>query len=167
MAEARRWALQAVFYLAFAVAIGVLASRPAYRQLAPDQAQIKLSIAHGAERREACRRLTPAEIAALPPHERRPNTCARERLPVHVQLLVDGAVAYDARLQPSGLAGDGPARAYEKLTVPAGPHLVTARLSDSHREEGFDYERTVEVDLAPLQSLAIDFRVDAGGFVFR
>jgi hypothetical protein len=167
MADAARYALQALFYLAFAVAIGVLASWPVYEQFPADQAEIKLSFVHGAERREACRRLTPQEIAALPPSQRRPNTCARERLPIEVELELDGRVIYAASLEPAGLASDGPARTYQKFAVPPGRRVVTARLRDSDRPEGFDYERTVEVELAPQQSLAIDFKADRGGFDFR
>jgi hypothetical protein len=167
MADAARYGLQALFYLAFAVVVGWFASRPVYEQFPAGQAQIKLSFAHGAERREACRRLTPKEIASLPPNERRPNDCARERLPIQVELTLDDAVIYEAALQPTGLAGDGPARTYEKFIVPPGRHVVTARLRDSDRTEGFDYERTVDVELVPQQSLAIDFKADAGGFVLR
>jgi hypothetical protein len=42
-----------------------------------------------------------------------------------------------------------------------------ARLRDSDRSEGFDYERTGVLELAPAQSLAIDFRAEMGGFVLR
>jgi hypothetical protein len=167
MADIARFALQALFYLAFGSLIGFFASRPAYEQLAADHAQIKLSLVHGAARRETCRRLTPQEIARLPPSERRPNTCERERLPIEVELALDGEVIYTATLEPTGLAKDGPARTYRKFAVPTGPHMITARLRDSDRAEGFDYERTVAVELAPLQNLAIDFKADAGGFVFR
>jgi hypothetical protein len=51
--------------------------------------------------------------------------------------------------------------------VPAGAHVVVARLRDTPRDEGFDYERTEQVSLAPGQSLALDFRPGLGGFVIR
>lgn len=167
MREPRRWIGQAVFYAAAAGLVGLFASWPSYRQFPEDQAQIKLSLSHGAQRTEACRRLTPEEIARLPPRERRPNTCARERLPIHVQLLVDGEVLYDEVVAPGGLAGDGPARVYHKLMVAPGRREVVARLKDSDGSDEFDYETRAEVTLAPRQSLAVDFRSDAGGFVLR
>ena len=49
----------------------------------------------------------------------------------------------------------------------AGPHRIEARLRDSKREQGYDFESAADVDLAPLQNLAIDFKADQGGFLFR
>ncbi len=45
-----------------------------------------------------------------------------------------------------------------------GRHLVTARLRDSRRQEGFDYEHEQSVELSAGQNLVIDFRADTGGF---
>lgn len=167
MARLFQYAGQALVYAAIAALIGYFATSPAYQQFPEGQAQIKLSFAHGAARKKECRRLTPQEIAKLPPSERRPNTCDRERVAVHVQLDVDGEVIYDARLEPSGLAGDGPARAYEKFVVSPGAHIVTARLRDNRDTSGFNYETRRDVDLTAGQNLAIDFKADAGGFIFR
>lgn len=167
MRERLRWAGQTVFFVAVAAMVGLFATWPSYRQFPEDQAQIKLSLSHGAQRVEACRRLTAEEIAKLPPAERRPNTCARERLPIHVQLLVDGELVFDEVVAPGGLAGDGPARIYRKLVVAPGQRELVARLKDSDRPGEFDYEMRAEVTLVPQQSLAVDFRADAGGFVLR
>lgn len=158
---------QALFYAAICVIIAYFATRPVYRQFPQDKAQIKMSFAHGAARTRECRRLTPQEIAKLPPNKRRPNTCDRARVAVHVQLDVDGKVIYDARLEPTGLAGDGPARAYEKFIVSPGAHIVTARLRDNRETTGFNYETRRELELVAGQNLAIDFKADAGGFIFR
>ena len=157
---------QAAVYLLLALGIGYFSDRPAHTHFPPDMALIKLSFAHGA-RKEDCRRRTDEELAKLPPNMRRPMVCARERLPVGVELLLDGEPLYQAVLPPTGLAGDGPSRAYQRFPVPPGRHELTARLRDTDRAEGFDYERTVVVDLAPAQSLAIDFRGEMGGFIFR
>lgn len=167
MSDLARYAGQAAVYGLVCVFIAVLASWPRVGAWPVDAAEIKLSLAHGAQRKEACRRLTSEEIAKLPPNQRRPNTCARERLSIRVQIEVDGRTLYDAVLQPTGLSGDGPARVYQKFRVTAGRHQIVARLRDSDRVDGFDYESRVEVDLSPLQSLAVDFRRDQGQFVFR
>jgi hypothetical protein len=167
MLEPLRWVGQGAFFAIVAAFVGLFATWPSYRQFPDEKAQIKLSLSHGAQRAEACRRLTAAEIAALPPSERRPNTCSRERLPVQVQLLLDGVLLYDAVVEPGGLAGDGPARIYRKLEVSPGRREIIARLKDSDRPTGFDYETRAEVTLLPQQSLAIDFRADSGGFVLR
>lgn len=162
-----RYGAQALFFALLMVFVGWFASRPVYTQFPPDQAQIKLSFAHGAKRVEACRRLTPEEIAKLPARERRPNDCGRERRPIQVELVLDGVQVWHDELQPTGLSGDGPARAYQKFRVQPGSHEIVARLNDSGRADGYDYESRAVVELAPLQSLAIDFKADAGGFVFR
>lgn len=158
---------QGLVYLLAAAGIGYLSSRPVYHQVPDGMAQIKMSLSHGAARTVECRRLTSQEIAELPPAERRPSTCARERVPIRVQLTVDGTVVYDDELAPTGLSGDGPARTYRKFLVPAGSHRITARMRDSRQGDGFDYETTRDLELSPRQSLAIDFNTDVGGFRFR
>lgn len=167
MFEVKKLLGQGVVYVVAAAVTGYLASRPVYHQIPADMAQIKMSLSHGAARVTECRRLTSQEIAKLPAAERRPNTCDRQRVPIRVQLVVDDAVIYDEELVPIGLSGDGPARMYEKFLVPTGQHRITARLRDSRKAEGFDYETTEQVELSPWQNLAIDFRPDSGSFLFR
>ena len=162
-----RYAGQIVFYTACAAAIGVFASWPTYRQVPEDSAQIKLSFNHSGKRVEDCRKLTAEELSKLPSNKRRPYDCSRERLPITIQLTIDGKPIYEAVLEPGGLSSDGPAQAYEKFIVPAGKHVIEARLRDSRRSEGFDYESSLEAELAPWQNLAIDFNAEQGGFLFR
>lgn len=158
---------QVVAWALLMALIGYFAARPRITFFSPSAAQIKLSFAHGAQRKEECRRLSSEEIAKLPPSERRPNTCGRERVPIHIQLELDGQPLYDAVLEPTGLSRDGPARVYRKFAVTPGRHEIVARLSDSARSAGFDYERRADIVLAPLQSLAIEFKSDQGTFTFR
>ena len=162
-----QYAGQVVFFALVAAITGYFASHPVYRQVPEGLAQIKLSFAHGGARKVDCRRLTSQENAALPARERRPNTCARERIALRIQLTVDSEIVYDEELQPTGLSSDGPARTYRKFLVPAGPHRLVARLRDSKRDDGFDYEATHQVTLLPWQNLAVDFKADTGGFSFR
>jgi hypothetical protein len=166
MSRTAQFVGQFFIYGALCVAVGALASWPRYEQFAPETAQIKLSLAHSAQRKEKCRRFTSKEIADLPPNERRPNTCKRERVPIRIQLLIDEKQVYDAVVEPVGLSHDGPARVYQKFVVPTGHHTITARLRDTLKSDGFDYEKKANVELKPHQSLAIDFSVDQGGFVF-
>lgn len=158
---------QAIIYGAVAAAVGYLSMSPAYRQFPDDMAQIKLSFRHGAKRVEDCRKLTPEEIAKLPANERRPSTCSRERIPIAVKVLIDGQPLFDEVLEPTGLSGDGPAETYRKFMVRPGKHRLEAYLRDSKREEGYDYEKEIDIDLLPLQSMAIDFKADQGGFLIR
>ena len=166
MAKPLAYVGQGAVYLLLALGIAYFSDRPAYTHFPADMALLKLSFAHGAQKGE-CRRRSADELAKLAPNMRRPTACSRERLPVTVELLLDGKPVYHAVLPPSGLAGDGPSRVYQRFAVPAGRHALIARLRDSDRPDGFDYERTATIDLAPAQSLAIDFRSEMGGFVFR
>ena len=50
--------------------------------------------------------------------------------------------------------------------VSAGRHRLVARLRDSDRTEGFDYEHEAEIELAPGQNFVVDFRAVSGGFIF-
>lgn len=162
-----RYAGQFVFFVGVVAFIGYFSSQPIYQQIPDGMAQIKMSFAHGGARKIDCRKLTSAEIAKLPANERRPNNCTRERIPVHVQLTLDGELLYDDLLEATGLSKDGPSRTYQKLIVPAGPHTIVARLRDTKRASGFDYETTHQVVLKPHQNLAVDFKADTGGFSFR
>lgn len=162
-----RYAGQALFYVAFATAIGAFASWPTYNQVPEGSAQIKLSFNHSGARVEDCRKLTSKELSKLPSNKRRPGNCSRQRLPVTIQLTIDGTPIYEAVLKPGGLSSDGQAQTYEKFIVAAGKHVILARLRDSKRTEGFDYESRFETELAPWQNLAIDFKAEQGGFLFR
>ncbi len=146
--------------------IALLSTDPAYRHFDPEMAQIKLSLRHAAQRIEECRRLTPEEIAALPANMRRPLDCPRERLPVVVELELDGELLFRGTLQPAGLARDGAATVYKLFDVTPGPRRIVARLRDSARDEGFDYESSADVELHPQQNFVIDFKADRGGFIF-
>ena len=68
--------------------------------------------------------------------------------------------------EPSGLWSDGPSSVYERIGVAAGPHTITMRLRDSARESGWDYEQTVNADLAAGRYFTIMFRAANGGFEF-
>jgi hypothetical protein len=157
---------QVVLYAAFAAVIGYFATEPAYTHVDPGAAVITLSFGHAGETKTACRRLTPEEIAALPPNMRRPMDCPRGRVSLLVELLLDGEPLYRAWRPPSGLAGDGASSVYERFVVAPGRHRLTARLRDSRREQGFDYESEKIVELDPGEHLVIDFRADKGGFKF-
>ncbi len=144
--------------------IGYFSVRPLYTYSDPEMAMIKLSFSHtGAHVRE-CRRFTQEELDALAPNMRRPTDCPRERVPLLVELELDGKVIYREQLQPDGLAKDGSATAYKGFTVKPGIHEIEIRMRDSRRTEGFDWRYEEQVDLSPRQNLAIDFRPGTGGF---
>ena len=157
---------QAIAYALFAGVIGYFATSPAYTHLDPGHALIKLSFSHAGQHKGECRQRTPEEIANLPPNMRRPMDCPRERVPLQVELMLDGELLYRGELPPSGLAGDGAAMAYRKFPVAAGKHHLMARLRDSDRSTGYDYEKAEDITLHPRQNFVIDFRPALGGFLF-
>ncbi|HEX6092403.1 MAG TPA: hypothetical protein VFZ07_03570 [Dongiaceae bacterium] len=160
-----QYPLQAMVYLAIAAVIGVFSLWPPVVHFPAEQAQIKLSLAHGAGRKEECHQRTAEELKQLAPNMRKQIDCPRERLPVWIEILVDGRSIYRASLPPTGLSGDGPSRIYARFNVAPGPRHLQLRLRDSARTEGFDYELDRIIDLKPQQNLAVDFRPELGGFI--
>ena len=160
-----RYAAQAVVVLISLGLIGYFSASPPYARVPPESALIKLSFAHAAETKGGCRELSAEELARLAPNMRRKTICSRERLPVDIEVMLNGQPLYAERLPPTGLSGDGPSRAYERFVVPPGSHTLVLKLRDSDRTAGFDYETTHAVTLAAGESLAIDFF--QGGFRFE
>ncbi len=161
-----RLIVQGLIYALVGAGLVHFSAGPAYVHMDPGLALVKISFSHAAQRKEECLKLTPEEIAALPPNMRRPESCGRARMPLWVELDVDGRALLRAGLPPSGLAGDGAGTVYRRFPVSAGRHEFVARLRDSRRSTGFDYERSAVLMLEPQQNLVIDFQPDAGGFQF-
>lgn len=162
-----KYLLQALLYAAFIALIGYFSVAPAYRHVDPELAIVKLAFSHAAERREPCRKLTPAELAQLAPNMRRPMDCDRERLPLLVELEIDGELVFQAEEAPTGLWQDGASTIYRKFLVQPGSHELVARLRDGRDTVGFDYEQAATVELAAGQNFVIGFRPAAGGFKFQ
>jgi len=165
MTEALKWVGRLLVIGLIMAVVGLLVDTPAYTNFPADQAMIRLSFSHGGER--DCRERTPEELAALPPNMRARQLCERARLPVLVELDLDGSPLYRERIEPSGIHGDGPSRVYEGFAVSPGSYTIAARLRDSGRSDGFDYESEATLTLEPRQNLVIEFKSDAGGFVFN
>lgn len=167
MSVALRTIAQFVVILALFAGVAVLANRPIYRQIPDDAGVMMLTFVHGADRKGECRRLSPEEIAKLPPNMRRVQDCPRVRRAIYVELDVDGRNIYRADLPPTGIAGDGPSRVYQRFVLPAGKYDVAVRMRDTARAAGFDHERRETVNFSPSQLLVIDYRPESGEFIFR
>lgn len=161
-----RVAGQLVCYALLVLLVGFFSSAPSYTHLGADQAVIKLSFTHAGQRVTPCRRRSAEEMAKLAANMRRAEDCPRGRVPVVVELKLDGDVLYRGAQAPSGIAGDGASSVYRRFVVPAGDHIVEARLRDSRREQGYDHAARVRVTLVPGRSFVIDYRSDTGGFKF-
>ncbi len=156
------------FLVVLAVTVGTVALSdwPVYRRTPEGTGVVMLSFVHHAVRDE-CRRRTPEELAKLPPNMRKPQECPRGRKPLYVEFDIDGRLAFKASLPPTGIAGDGPSRVYQRFVLPVGQHELAVRMRDTARTEGFDHQRAERVALGPDQMLVVDYREESKGFVFR
>ena len=164
--RAVRFVLQLALYVPLMALVGWFSTRPAFHVIAADQALLRVSFVHGAERKQACRQRTAEELAKLAPNMRAALDCPRERATVKVEIEVDGNIVLDRELPPTGLQRDGAVALSYRLPVAAGRHRVVGRLQD-RPEGGFNYAAERTVDLAPGSMLIIDFSPEHGGFVFR
>ena len=154
-------------YAAFALAVGYLSFWPRYQYSTPGLAVLKLSLSHATKRVEPCVPLTPEEIAELARNMQRTEICERERLPLVVELEIDGKALLQTEAAPSGLWGDGPAYVYHRFDVEPGPHRITASLRDTARTDGWDYTRTEDVVLEAGRYFTVTFKAETGDFDFR
>ena len=158
---------QLLAYGGFAFVIAYFSASPAYQHSDPEKAQIKISFSHAGARKEECREISPAEMAKLPPNMRQAMDCPRRRIPVVVEVTLDGALLFQGEREPTGLWRDGPSTFYERFAVDAGTHTLSARLRDSARNDGFDYEKTADIVILPRQNFVIMFKTETGGFIFE
>lgn len=167
MRSALRIALQVILYAAFAVSLAWFATNPPYQYGDATMASIKVSLSHAANRVEPCVQLTPEQIADLAMNMKQTEACERERLPLRLEIDIDGEAVFSLEATPTGLWSDGPSSVYERFEVAPGAHRITARLRDTAREEGWDYTDSTDVVLEPGRYFTVTFRAETGGFSFR
>ncbi len=157
---------QLVLYVPLMALIGYFSTEPRFSPVREDEALVRVSFIHAAQRKQECRQRSAEELARLAPNMRAALDCPRERADLLVELELDGATVLRREVKPAGFQRDGNAVLYQRLAVPAGRHRIVARLRD--RAEGdFNYvkEQTVELDAGRV--LLIDFNATRGGFLFR
>ena len=167
MTNALRYLLQVIAYAAFAILVGYLSFWPRYQYASADVAVVKLSLSHATHRVVPCVELTPQQVAELAPNMRRTMSCERQRLPLTLQLSVDGEIAFEHVSLASGLWEDGPASIYQRFDLEPGVHTIMVRLRDTAREDGWDYTHTEDVTLIAGRYMTITFKAENGGFAFR
>ena len=153
-------------YALIALLLGTFAQFPSYRPPNADKAQLTISFSHIGVHKEACKKLTREEMEEMAANMRRAELCPRERSPIFVELLLDEQPLLSEEVRPTGFARDGAAQVYRKFSVEPGHYQLVAGLRETLNEDDFDYSRTAEIDLAPGQSLVLDFRRERGGFYF-
>ncbi len=123
---------------------------------------LKVSFIHHGDRVEPCRPYTQEELAKLPHNMRTPMKCERERVPVAIEVELDGRTILSQVAPPSGLSRDGASAVYHRLDLPAGEHRIVVRLRDKPGD-AFNHTREATLKLAPAQVLVIDFDAEKGG----
>ena len=166
MKQALRIAAQLALYVPLMAIIGYFSTEPRFSAIGADQALVRLSFIHAAERQQPCRTRSAEELARLAPNMRAGQDCPRERVTLLVELEVDGSVVLHREVPPAGMQHDGNAVVYQRLPLAAGRHRIVARLRD-RPEGGFNYVRGETLELAPGRVLLIDFVAAKGGFEFR
>ncbi len=165
---AGRWhhlAMGGLISLAVVLGTALFSAWPAWQSMAEDHGLVRLSFTHSGARN--CRDRTEEELAALPRNMRQAQVCDSRRLPVYVEMDLNGATVFARDLAPTGLSGTGPSRIYAKFELPAGPYDIDLRLRDDPTLEGYTNTATRQVQIGPGQSLAIDYNAEAGGFIFH
>jgi hypothetical protein len=142
-----RYLLQAINYSVFMALIWYFASAPSIRIIAEDEAVITIAFSHAGQLREPCRRLTQEELDKLPPNMRKLDDCPRERSPV---------------ILPTGLFGDGGVDVFQRVKISAGEHLLSLKMNDSVRIDGFNHELEQLVIVDSAQILLVGFDSDQG-----
>lgn len=154
-----------VVTLGVVLATAWFSAHPDWRSLPEGSAVLRVSFAYSGAR--DCRDRTEEELAALPRNMRTAQECSRRRNPVGVVILIDGAPIYDETVKPSGLAGSGPSRLYERFVLPEGHHAVEVALRADAGAAEVTHAAAFDLALAAGEAAAIDFDSTAEAFVLR
>jgi len=162
-----RYLGQGFIYFLFIAFIGYFSSMPSYTNVPVDQALIKFTFTHAGKRVKPFHDTrTKQDLAKLSPQLRYAKH-SRERSPMRVKFEMDGQVVYQAEIRPRGLSRDLPSPVYQRFTVPAGKHHFRASMGDDVHYKGFNYTSEKTIELAPLQTLIIDFDNIRKQFIFE
>jgi len=161
-----QYAGQVVVYAGLMLVIGFFADTPSYQFFKPDHALIKVAFVHSGKAKGGCRIRTAEELSKLAPNMRMKKVCPRNRLPLMLELFVDGKQIYKDVLPATGFRNTGPSMVYKSFPVSTGHHKIMVRMRDSERTEGYDYTTETEVMLKPSRHFVIQFRAERGEFTF-
>jgi coenzyme F420-reducing hydrogenase delta subunit len=123
-------AATAVLLIACAALLG-LVSDFGYTSPGIEGSELVVSLKHPGIASENCRTLTQEELASTPVHMRRERVCERTRLPVRLRVAIDGAIALEDVIEPSGIWRDGNSVAVERISVEPGAHNVSVAIGDT------------------------------------
>jgi hypothetical protein len=122
--------------------------------------EIKVSLTHGGQFREASARgLTQQQLDRLPPGAKVENVTGAPRYPIYLEIDVDGAPRVRKTVPPTGLRQDGPSFALENILLPPGEHQVEIRLDDrGEAKPQAMYSGVVTVKPGEVRVLSFDSR---------
>lgn len=126
-----------------------------------DVAIVRVAWSARPERIERCRRLSDAEIAALPVHMRREVECEGTTARYRVEVLRDGALIDSVTIQGGGLRRDREIYVFREIMVPPGAQRLSVRLQrvDSTEITGArDEDARPPSDTAPASERNLDDR---------
>ena len=76
-----------------------------------------------------CRKFTEEELAALPMHMRRPETCESRAVAYRLVLTLDGIELFTRDYTAAGIHGDRPLTVDERFPIVTGEHTVGVRFA--------------------------------------
>ncbi|MCC6751488.1 MAG: hydrogenase iron-sulfur subunit [Deltaproteobacteria bacterium] len=138
---------------AIAAALGAVTFLPsdlAYSTPPRTSAELLVSVKHPGRAGDQCRKVSPEELAKLPPHMRRPTICERGRASVRVRVSVDGRVLLERPFAPRGIFGDGNSIAIERFPVASGKHRVVVELGETRDPKEWSFRSEKEVTFEGL-----------------
>jgi hypothetical protein len=128
--------------LALGVVLGIAAlSRTPYAATGDDAAMLRLSWRVRGERVQECRKLSDAEIEALPPHMRRSEVCEGRVLPYVLSVRVDDREIVHDTIHGAGAREDRPLYVFREIPLRPGSHSVSVDFVRERRAGRSERER--------------------------
>jgi ferredoxin/coenzyme F420-reducing hydrogenase delta subunit len=108
------------------------------------------------------KKLTREELEKRLPHMRAQVNVTRERVPVHLRVVIDGSQVFRDSFAPKGLQNDGPSIAVVRVPVTAGKHLVEVALADTDDSDQWTRTWSGEVEFEENRNRVVLFDSKAG-----
>lgn len=135
--------IQLLAWVLLGALIVAFADGPSFDPLPAEHGRLTLAVAHLSERVEPCRQLSEAERMELPPTRRVTEVCERARIPVKVELVINGRTLVAQEFQPSGFHADGRIFLVQRWALPVGNYraelTLTGPTAETSRQEVFEF----------------------------
>ncbi|MCU0507321.1 MAG: 4Fe-4S binding protein [Anaerolineae bacterium] len=153
-ASAQSW-IVALVVLTLLFGAAILANRPTPARAAGD-AQIRLAINHHGELLANARELPPDVVAKLPPGVDPALVLGGERVPVRLQVTLDGETLVAAEYRAGGLRREGSVYGLETVAVAPGARRLVVTLSDDGGEPRVAFDAVAELVAGKTLVLVFD-----------